>query len=324
MKRIALLLISACLFLSLANAQPTGSFETTITFNGSQHTLAYFVPPNYNGANSYPLIVGLHGCGGIATAFRSSMIAISVNFDAIILCPDFLGGQISGSDGLIIPYSIDTTINIYGYNIDTSAVYLTGFSCNGQETFKQGWNEVYPFRGIIPFNAWIPSITPDYNFNSKIPTCICTGDQDGSYQNNIDLYDSLMAHNGTGKLNPLPGIGHIWYYAGRDAELTKCINWIDSVSGNTTGLVDLNNQNVNFKVFPNPVNDNLKIEFLNKKIEEVDIVIYNLKGEIVFQKKYSESSMFSINTSEFSNGMYCIQIRTERGIIGKEKVVILR
>ncbi len=317
MKRITLLTIVACISLLSANAQQTGSFETIIQFNGTQHTLAYFVPPNYNSANSYPLIVGLHGCGGIATAFRSSLIATSVAYEAIILCPDFMGNQISGADGQIIPNSIDTTINAYGYNIDTTAVYLTGFSCNGQETFKQGWNKVYPFRGIIPFNAWIPSITPDYNFDSDIPTCICTGDQDGSYQNNIALYDSLIAHMGTGKLNSLPGIGHLWYYAGRDAELQKCINWIDSVSGHTTSINDPDNQESDIRIFPNPARNTLTISNIDESISN-EILIYDLHGRKVIETELQNDA---IDISALQPGLYIVEIVSKELKLRKKLII---
>ena len=37
----------------------------------------------------------------------------------------------------------------------------------------------------------MPSITNDYNYDSKVPTCICSGDQDPSYPNNVTLFNNL-------------------------------------------------------------------------------------------------------------------------------------
>lgn len=322
MKKIFLLLMCTCFGLYFMNAQTTGSFEKTIIFNSSPHTLAFYVPTNYSSSKSYPLVVAVHGCGGSAVSFRNGLIAISNNLDAIILCPDLKGGQMTGAKGLIIPYSIDTAINTLGYNINIHAVYLTGFSCNGQETFKQGWNEVFPFKAIIPFNAWIPSITTDYNFDSKIPTCVCTGSLDASYGRNIALFDSLIAHNGVGKLNKMPGIGHMWNFGTRNDELMECFIWIDSVAG-TNSVLELTIENENFIVFPNPVKNELAIRLKYPQQEEIEVRIYTLKGKIVHQTK-SASTHFNLNSSELANGTYFVELSSKNGIIGREKFVILR
>ena len=136
-----------------------------------------------------------------------------------------MGDQISGTNGQIIPNSIDTTIIDLGYNIDTTSVFLTGFSCNGQETFKHGLNAIYPFEGIIPFNSWITSITNDYNYDSKVPTCICSGDQDASYPNNVTLFNNLTTNEAIVKLNTLIGINHVWSYNNTTEELLECFDW---------------------------------------------------------------------------------------------------
>lgn len=321
MKQLLLLSFFIGATLLNAQAQSVGSFEETISFNATNHTLAFYVPMDYDSTVSYPLVVALHGCGGSAISFRNGLSSISDSLDAIILCPDFMGNQMSGTNGQIITDAIDTTIIDLGYNIDTSSVYLVGFSCNGQETFKQGWNDVYPFVGIIPFNSWIPSITTEYNFDAEVPTCICTGDQDPSYPNNLALYDSLIDNGGTGRLNSMPGIGHVWTFANRDNELMECFNWIDSLQPVVipASVPNIGNNSSQFAVFPNPVEDQLNIK--NNETRALDIVIYDMKGTVVFQTQSARESI-SINTSEYTSGIYLINIKSNEEVSWTQKFIV--
>ncbi|MEJ6734737.1 MAG: T9SS type A sorting domain-containing protein [Flavobacteriales bacterium] len=319
MKKITLFLTCTCISLLFVSAQTVGSFQKTITFNSNNHSLEYYVPNDYDSNESYPLIVALHGCGGDAISFRNSLIEISDSLNAIILCPDFMGDQISGTNGQIIPNSIDTTIIDLGYNIDTTSVFLTGFSCNGQETFKHGLNAIYPFAGIIPFNSWIPSITNDYNYDSKVPTCICSGDQDASYPNNVTLFNNLTANEAIVKLNTLIGINHVWSYNNTTEELLECFDWIKSLDQTVATIFDQENKNNIFTIFPNPTSDKLSVTNFQEK--EVEIGIYNLEGKTVFKKTSSKKDI-SINTSEYSNGTYFIKIRTDQENSWTDKFII--
>lgn len=228
MKKLILLII---LFgaTSAIMGQKTGSFEKTINFLNTDHKLVYYVPKTYDGNISYPLIVALHGCNGNAISFRNSLINIANILDAIVVSPDFMGQQMSGNKGKIIIDAINYSSNQLAYKIKSDQVYLMGYSCNGLETYNHGWNGLYDFSGIIPFNAWIPS-TEGFNFNSKTPTCACSGTQDGSYKNNTVLIEKLTAQNGKGKIITMEGIGHSWNFSARDQAIIDCFKWFSSLN----------------------------------------------------------------------------------------------
>ena len=319
MKKITLFLTFTCINLLFVSAQTVGSFQKKINFNSNIHDLEYYVPTSYDSSESYTLIVALHGCGGNAVSFRNSLIELSDSLNAIILCPDFMGDQIWNNRGQIIPNSIDTTILDLGYNIDTNSVFLTGYSCNGQETLKQGLRGVYPFAGIIPFNAWIPSITNDYNFEAEIPTCICSGTLDPSYPNNVVLFDSLTANETPVLLNSLENISHVWSYYNLTEELLECVNWVKSLDQTTVSIYNHENKNNIFSIYPNPTSNKLSIT--NTQEKKVDIVIYNLEGKTVYEDKTSKTDI-SINTSEYINGTYFINFRTDTENSWTEKFII--
>lgn len=84
----------------------------------------------------------------------------------------------------------------------------------------------------------------------------------------------------------------------------------------------LNEENVDFNIYPNPAKDWVTIEFF-KKYEEVEIRITDIGGKLIFETKTSDE-VYKINTQELSNGVYFIQmVDTQKGDkIGQQKMVV--
>jgi hypothetical protein len=71
------------------------------------------------------------------------------------------------------------------------------------------------------------------------------------------------------------------------------------------------NQSDNSRVdiFPNPVTNNLLNIRLEGTIqEEFNLVIYDLSGRTLIQEHYKNESSLALNLSEFSKGMYILNI----------------
>ncbi len=79
-----------------------------------------------------------------------------------------------------------------------------------------------------------------------------------------------------------------------------------------------NEEQLNVKVYPNPVNDKLNI-VLNSQSNGM-IQLYNQLGELVLEEKLS-SDITEINTGLFINGMYLLSIKTQEGISSKKVVI---
>ena len=92
------------------------------------------------------------------------------------------------------------------------------------------------------------------------------------------------------------------------------INWINLTYLNTTSVDDLSLTDSNSLLLaPNPVGNNLKIKYNIKKIDPVDFILYNLKGQILGKKDninvFSNSGEYnwSLNNS-ISSGEYYISM----------------
>jgi len=73
------------------------------------------------------------------------------------------------------------------------------------------------------------------------------------------------------------------------------------------------------KIYPNPVNSNLKIENMN---EVTDINIYNVTGQVV-RTIPSATGSIDVDMSNLSNGLYFIKMQNGKNV-RTEKIQVVR
>ncbi len=76
---------------------------------------------------------------------------------------------------------------------------------------------------------------------------------------------------------------------------------------------------VSFKIFPNPVRDNLIIQGLLN--DEVNVAIIGMKGQILYEGTARIEDNLSVDVSSLNQGLYYVQIRNKVGLIYKELFV---
>jgi hypothetical protein len=301
----------------------TGSFETVIPFQGESRFAACFVPEDYNPGLQHKLIVGLHYCGTTniqsAKEYRDLLTTLPDSLQAIILCPDCnnLGPpSYAIGDPEIIPAAAEAAVNMY--NVDETFIYLTGGSCNGKSTLKQGMENIYGFRGIIPFNAWLPEVPDDYfNYDTEMTVCICSGTLDPSYDNNVKVYDSLVAHGALARLNAMPGIAHEFFFPTFDEEMMECIGFIDSVASVITTNHPVNASELNIRLYPNPTAGKASIVLESDGPTSLEMDLLTVDGRIagtIFRGKINGGmTTFKADLEHFkeSGGLYILRFRTQ-------------
>ena len=109
----------------------------------------------------------------------------------------------------------------------------------------------------------------------------------------------------------------------RDPELSEPVNIsrykYSSFLHFTTDVPEINVLN-NVKVFPNPVRSTFTIQIDESKITNYQVNIVNLAGQTVFSNNYS-NPFISVNTENFTSGMYLLNIKTNDGRIYNSKLL---
>lgn len=303
-------LVPIFLFVTLiSNAK---DIDLTFEYDGIQRELAVQIPDDYNANNGYELLIGLHGCGQNAYSYRTALSDVANDNNLILMCINALddGSQLNkmmvDERGNVIPAAIQYLSE--QYTIDGDGVYLTGFSCNGAMTVLHGLNNLYDFKGLIPFNAYLPpQYDEKYNLESKKATCFCSGTSDGNYSRNQSLYNQLKANGGVTFFNSMPNVGHTVSFPGFTDEMQECLDFINQT---TTDVEEEDSGNL---LYPNPSNGTLNINSMNMF---QTTKVYNLLGELVYTTNLNQ-----IDISGLDKGVYIVIITSSKNTVS-EKLIL--
>lgn len=210
MKKIYSAILLGLFFCRIASAQQTGSFDMTVNFAGNPNfPISFYVPSNYNPANPYKLVVGLHGLGGTCQNYRNYLaqnvagVPSSPVYNAIVVAPG--NGDGPNTDYWTFPcdtsiISIAMNLAKNNYNIDPNNIFLQGISLGGRAALRYGLINYWKFRGI---ELWCPAIQSIAEANNQtsfvypytngkyIPISISIGSEDGYIQNG-QIHTSLV------------------------------------------------------------------------------------------------------------------------------------
>jgi hypothetical protein len=116
---------------------------------------------------------------------------------------------------------------------------------------------------------------------------------------------------------------------------------VDSGKAITYDLICLNDSNINcfgeltdynislaathdlekrgLNIYPNPINTSFTIAF--KKNMNVTAAVFNLSGQLIMEKEFSEKMKYSIDASHWPKGMYIIQLANGRDAVIRKLIV---
>lgn len=86
----------------------------------------------------------------------------------------------------------------------------------------------------------------------------------------------------------------------------------------TVGIEDILSSSVN--IFPNPASSSVSIQFEN--VNDIEVVeVMNTAGQLVFSFRPS-SSVHNVQTADWANGLYLVQISYENGLRNTQRIAI--
>ncbi len=319
------------LFISLfVVSQETGSFEISVDFQETDYvetrSLYYYVPTDYDAAQSYKLVVGFRGGpNSDAGNFRDQLTFLSDSLGAIIMCPEN-AEHFWSEEGLtkqLFQYSVDTTMALY--NIDPDYIYLTGLSYGGRHAVIVSMDTdngpIPNLRGVIPFAAGSESdLQPNYEDISAFPpACICIGLNDSqnfiSVSNNI--HNEIQANGGMSILNEIEGVGHTVEFPTYHSEMMECFAFIEEQYEVVGIKENSGDREKNFLVHPNPSSDQVSF-VLPAEWEVQRIYVMDSAGTVMCHGEKDERTM---DVHHLPVGLYTIVIQTLDGQMTQKLLV---
>ena len=76
----------------------------------------------------------------------------------------------------------------------------------------------------------------------------------------------------------------------------------------------------NFSIAPNPAKDFIQLGLIDFMDEEVEVVIYNVLGEIAFKQYFNQltQAQLRINTQDFNSGLHIVAISHNGQVTSKK------
>ncbi|MBI5217571.1 MAG: endonuclease [Bacteroidia bacterium] len=100
--------------------------------------------------------------------------------------------------------------------------------------------------------------------------------------------------------------------------------FVDSIWGNINGIEYMPYEKSYFTMYPNPACDFTRICIYNNRTDDFLLIIYNLIGEKIYSKKFSEGKKMDIDLNRFDCGTYFIQIINSTGFNNLQKLIIIK
>ncbi|MEI6851843.1 MAG: T9SS type A sorting domain-containing protein [Bacteroidota bacterium] len=90
-----------------------------------------------------------------------------------------------------------------------------------------------------------------------------------------------------------------------------------------SGLERIINENIECKIFPNPSDGNLNIEFNNADNTNYNITIYDISGKLTFERKSSsyESIKQSLDLTGLRSGIYLLKLNFDNKCVTKKIII---
>ena len=158
--------------------QPTGTIpDERVDAQGRAYNLALSVPPTYQPAKSYGLVVCLHGAGFTGEAYLERW-QTRLGEDYVVACPTAPMGAwfTRGAEELVL-----ATIRSVQrrYHIDPDRIFLTGMSNGGIGAWLIGMHHAPQFAGIVPMASGLDRVLMPFLANLRsTPAYIIHGAKD--------------------------------------------------------------------------------------------------------------------------------------------------
>ena len=100
---------------------------------------------------------------------------------------------------------------------------------------------------------------------------------------------------------------------------------VECCNCDSTASVHESNNDVLFKLYPNPNNGNMMLDYALSTSDKGVIMIYDIAGKLIYKYRLDASAnQIIINHEGFNNGIYFYQIKVNNSIVKSDKLIIIK
>ena len=201
---------------------------------GQRRPLVY-PPPDHDAERPAPLIIALHGYGGLAKNVAAQWRTVAAQAGAILVAPDAVR-RVRGANGFDwrnvdeADFLLDLTLEFVRerYKIDAERIVLTGFSQGAYIAYAVGARHPQKFIGVIPMaGGYISSLdAPPQAAGERRPRFyFMVGEKDRAVVPCREAAKAFAAAGYDVKLRVYPDVGHR-FPKDRDRELREALAYV--------------------------------------------------------------------------------------------------
>jgi photosystem II stability/assembly factor-like uncharacterized protein len=183
--------------------------------------------------------------------------------------------------------------------------------------------------GNLWFNLFLPASSNQFSKITDIVIDPVNTDliyvsttQDGMYMSNDGGTTWALANNGLTETN-ITDLSNIYVDANGQLSFFAATYGGGVFSQQMNSTLSINDHQIasNISVYPNPAYSKVNIALNNKTLRKINL--YSISGALIFSKDYgNQLSNTDVNTSNFAEGLYLLEIITEDNISMSQKLII--
>ena len=138
--------------------------------------------------------------------------------------------------------------------------------------------------------------------------------------NQVNLRMSASTKVGVCDLNAIN-----WFriYDSKSGSITTRIDGIEVYNADASAVKELNFNEIEVSIYPNPVQNYLNIKFANSNFETIDLQMFDASGRTVLKLSdiSSKASEYKVDVSKMNNGIYLLKLNSTGKTITKKILV---
>ncbi|MBK9283165.1 MAG: T9SS type A sorting domain-containing protein [Sphingobacteriaceae bacterium] len=158
------------------------------------------------------------------------------------------------------------------------------------------------------------------NTNSITSIPVDSGATQVAYYGGMGMPTIIIAAGNNHQLLGSPYVGF------NTSDTTQMANNIRTFLNGPASVFENNNSISDLKLFPNPVNNKLSIDFNLSDNSDIQIKVTDISGRLIssqnLMNKQKGNNLFELNTTEIESGYYTLQIQSQRGISSRKISII--